>query len=138
MVFFGYCWSLFLRLGGRVGSPFPVWSEDRRLYAFGRLGVIPLGSLGLGGEAFLYAGEKRCKEFLSVSWWYLVGRRPARRAGRRQNLSPFRRFLIAYGIRLREGNVLPALGQTALRERGNFLILAGAKKVREGALAHAP
>jgi len=67
-----------------------------------------------------------------------AGGRPARRAGRRQNLSPFRRFLIAYGIRLREGNVLPALGQTALRERGNFLILAGAKKVREGALAHAP
>jgi len=53
-------------------------------------------------------------------------------------LSPFRRFLIAYGIRLREGNVISAPGQTALRERGNFLILAGAKKVREGALAHAP
>jgi hypothetical protein len=27
-----------------------------------------------------------------------VGRRPARWAGRRQNLSPFRRFLIANGI----------------------------------------
>jgi len=42
------------------------------------------------------------------------------------------------GIRLREGNALPALGPTALRERWNFLILAGAKKVKEGALAHAP
>jgi len=93
----------------------------------------------LGGEAFLYAGEKRCKEFLSVSWGFFVGGRgPPPGAARRQNLSPFRRFLIAYGIRLREGNVLPALGQTAFRERGNFLILAGAKKVREGALAHAP
>jgi hypothetical protein len=74
------------------------WSEGRRVYAFGKLRVIPLGSLGLGGGAFLYAGEKRCKEFLSVSWWYFVGRRPARRAGRRQNLSPFRRFLIANRI----------------------------------------
>jgi hypothetical protein len=114
--------------------------------------IIPLGSLGLGGEAFLYAGEKRCKEFLSVSWWYFVGPPPAF-GGRRPHagaaaspqgwpppkpLSPSIRFLIANGIRLREGNVLPALGPTALRERGNFLILAGAKKVREGALAHAP
>jgi hypothetical protein len=42
------------------------------------------------------------------------------------------------GIRLREGNVLPALGPTTLRERWNFLICARAKKVRAGALAHAP
>jgi predicted Zn-dependent protease len=27
--------------------------------------IILLGGLGLGGRAFLCAGEKRCKEFLS-------------------------------------------------------------------------
>jgi hypothetical protein len=37
----------------------------------------------------------RCKEFLNASWWYFVGRRPARRAGRRpKHLSSFIRLLI--------------------------------------------
>jgi hypothetical protein len=42
-------------------------------------------------EAIIF-GAYKGKEFLNASWWYVVGRR--------QNLSPFRSFLIANGISL--------------------------------------